>query len=150
MTVTFRFIIILSFCLSAAASAAEARILKVLPHLLDAQGRNALAPSLYERDAYQAQLRSNPENISALRFDVQYKSRSKELLVLRIELRGSKMPIGQSRIFETDLQPRRFLSSWGELRLNKELYEEIGPILAWRATLRRNGAELAEQQSLLW
>ena len=143
-------LIILFLCLSAASGAAEARIVKVLPHLLDAQGRNSLAPSLYERDAYQAHLRATPELVSALRFDVQYKSDTREPIVLRIELRGSKMPLGRIRVFETDLQPRRFFSSWGHLHLDKELYDEIGPIIAWRATLRRDGFVLADLESFLW
>ena len=145
-----RCVLILFLALSAVTRAAEARILKVLPHLLDARGRNTLAPSLYERDAYQALLRSNPDLISALRFDVQYKSDSRQPLVFRLEIRGTKMPRSQIRTFETDLQPRRFFSSWGQLHLNKQIYEEIGPILAWRATLRRDGAILAVQESFLW
>jgi hypothetical protein len=31
--------------------AAEGRVIKVLPHLFDSQGRHSLSPSLYERDA---------------------------------------------------------------------------------------------------
>jgi hypothetical protein len=135
---------------SAPLRAAEARILKVLPHLLDAKGRNALAPSLFERDAYQAYLRQNPAEISALRFDVQYKAPAGKPLVLRIELRGAKMAIGQSRVFETDIEPRRLFSSWGELHLGKKLYDEIGQIQAWRATLRDGDLELAELTSFLW
>lgn len=129
---------------------AEARIIKVLPHLLDANGRAALSPSLYERDAYQAHLRQNRDEISSLRFDVQYKSRIKDPLVLRIEIRGSKMDLGQSRTFETDVEPRRWFSSWGRLRLSKQVYEEIGTIVAWRASLRHNGEEIAELESFLW
>lgn len=130
--------------------AAEARIVKVLPHLLDAQGRNALAPSLFERDAYQLHLRQHPEEISALRFDVQYKAPAKNQLILRIELRGSKMPTGKSRVFETDVKPRRMFSSWGQLHLEKKLCEEIGQIQAWRATLRDGDTEIAELKSFLW
>ena len=44
-----------------ASSARVARITKVLPHLLDDKGRHTLSPSLYERDAYQAELRKNPD-----------------------------------------------------------------------------------------
>jgi hypothetical protein len=135
---------------AAALGAAEARIYKVLPHLLDARGRNALAPSLFERDAYQAHLRQNPIEIAALRFDVQYKAPAGKPLVLRIEIRGARMAIGQSRIFETDIEPRRIFSSWGELHLGKTLYEEIGQIQAWRATLRDGDTELAELKSFLW
>lgn len=128
----------------------DARIIKVLPHLLDAKGRNALSPSLFERDAYQLHLRQHPQEVSALRFDVQYKAPAGKPLALRLELRGAKMPAGKSRIFETDIVPRRFFASWGELHLDKKLYEEIGQIQAWRATLRDGETELAELKSFLW
>jgi hypothetical protein len=42
-----------------AAPAKPAKIVKVLPHYVDLEGRIALAPSLFERDAYQAVLRLN-------------------------------------------------------------------------------------------
>ena len=51
---------------------AASRISKVLPHLLDKQGLHTLSPSLLERDAYQAQLRSNPDQCSGIRFDVKW------------------------------------------------------------------------------
>ena len=50
------------------SEAASAKIIKVLPHLLDRDGRHTLSPSLYERDAYQAILRAHPIQRSALRF----------------------------------------------------------------------------------
>ena len=56
-----------------AAVADGARVVKVLPHFLDLQGRHTLSPSLFERDAYQALLRKNPGQRSAVRFDVQCK-----------------------------------------------------------------------------
>ncbi len=57
------------------AHAASGKVLKVLPHFLDLQGRHALSPSLFERDAYQAHLRKNPAEVSALRFDVEWSGR---------------------------------------------------------------------------
>ena len=66
-----RLLIVSSILIATVASqAAEGKIIKVLPHLLDKKGRHTLSPSLYERDAYQAKLRTHPEDISALRFDV--------------------------------------------------------------------------------
>ncbi len=44
------------------ATAAPAKVIKVLPHFLDQKGRHALSPSLYDRDAYQAHLRSIRRN----------------------------------------------------------------------------------------
>src|ERR1035437_11201808 len=72
--------------------AATNRIIKVLPHFLDLLGRQSLSPSLYERDAYQARLRANPDQRSALQFDVQWKAKVKDTarLKLRLEARGSK------------------------------------------------------------
>src|SRR5437868_15260401 len=67
---------------------ASGKVMKVLPHFLDLEGRNALNPSLYERDAYQAQLRRNPKERSGLRFDIQWKSREVTPLKLRVEMRG--------------------------------------------------------------
>jgi hypothetical protein len=144
------FLVIVLFGAATSLQAAEARIVKVLPHLLDSKGRNALAPSLFERDAYQAHLRDFPEKVSALRFDVQYKAGGRDPLVLRIEVRGSKMAVNHSRIFETDVKPHRFFSSWGALHLDKKTYDEIGNIVAWRATLWRDGEQIAEQLSFLW
>jgi hypothetical protein len=131
-------------------AAAEGKIIKVLQHLLDEKGRNALAPSLYERDSYQAFLRLHPEKISALRFDVQYKAKGGGPLALRMEIRGSKMPVGKSRLFETDIEPTRTFARWGELNLDKVLYSEVGNIVAWRASLWQEGVEVASQESFLW
>src|SRR5688500_13165598 len=58
-----------------ADSPAPSRIHKVLHHLVDSRGRIALAPSLFERDAYQVHLRERPELIAGSRFDVHYKAR---------------------------------------------------------------------------
>ena len=53
-----------------AADTVTGRVIKVLPFLLDQQGRNATSPSLFDRDAYQAFLREHGTNVSAVRFDV--------------------------------------------------------------------------------
>ena len=52
----------------------------MLPHYLDKEGRHTLSPSLYERDAYQAILRQNPEKRGGMRFDVQWKARGAVVL----------------------------------------------------------------------
>ena len=72
--------------------AASAKISKVLPHLLDREGRHVVSPSLYERDAYQAYLRQHPEEVGGLRFDVSWKV-SRELaegLRLRIASQSAR------------------------------------------------------------
>ena len=132
-------------------SADEARVVKVLTHLVDAQDRTALAPSLYERDAYQLHLRNNTNLISGMRFEVQFKASRKEGPVLvRVEARGSKSGLGNAQVFETEVLPERFFSTWARLRLDKPQTEALGTVVAWRASLWRNGQLLAEQQSFLW
>jgi len=95
-----------------AEAAASGRITKVLPHLLDPQGRHTLSPSLYERDAYQAFLRANPDRCSGLRFNVQWKTREIAVsgLKLRIELRGSKE--ARTIVLEQPVKRRHRSSAW--------------------------------------
>ena len=129
----------------------EARVIKVLTHLVDAQGRNALAPSLYERDAYQLHLRSNPALVSGMRFDVQFKAdRDAGPVLMRIEARGSKSGLGRAQTFEKEMLPARWFSTWGQIALDKAAMESLGAVVAWRATIWRNGELLAEQESFLW
>lgn len=130
---------------------AEARIIKVLPQLLDTHGRNALSPSLFDRDAYQLFLRENPDQVSALRLDVQFKAkRTSGPLTLRVELRGGKTEIGKRHVFETSVMPTRWFRSWGRIELDRATSEAIGPLIAWRATLLENDVTIAEQESFLW
>src|SRR5690348_10649157 len=73
------------------APAADGRVIKVLPHFLDLDGKHTLSPSLYGRDAYQYFLRQHPEKRSGVRFDIQWKATgtAAEPMKLRIELRGT-------------------------------------------------------------
>lgn len=143
--------VMLLCCTVPSSAAAEARIIKVLTHLVDAQDRNALAPSLYERDAYQLHLRTNPELVAGMRFDIQFKApRNTGPVLLRIEARGSKSGLGQARVYETKVTPARWLSTWGRIALDKTATEDLGSIVAWRATIWQKGRLLAEQQSFLW
>jgi hypothetical protein len=131
--------------------AGEAQVIKVLTHLVDAEGRNALAPSLYERDAYQLHLRSNPALVAGMQFDVQFKAdRKAGPVLMRIEARGSKSGLGRAQTFEKKILPARLFSTWGQIALDKEATEALGSVVAWRATLWRNGKLLAEEQSFLW
>ena len=133
------------------ADAAEPRVIKVLTHLIDAQGRNALAPSLYERDAYQLHLRTHPELVAGMRFDVQFKAARKDgPLLVRIEARGSNSGLGKALTFEREVLPARLFSTWGRIELDRAATESLGRVVAWRATLWRDGQLLAEQQSFLW
>ena len=132
------------------AAAAPAKIIKVLPHLLDRDGRHSLSPSLYERDAYQAFLRKNPALCSGLRFDVQWKAKraAGTPLLLRVEIRGEKnaLPL----VLELAARRDRSSSRWNSLRVDGDSYRKIGDVIAWRATLWEDDRLVAEQNSFLW
>jgi hypothetical protein len=145
------FRVVLTCAALVCADAAEPRVIKVLTHLIDSEGRNALAPSLYERDAYQLHLRSHPELVAGMRFDVQFKARRSDGPVLvRIEARGSNSGLGHALTFEKEVLPARLFSTWGRIELDRAGMEALGSVVAWRATLWRDGQLLAEQQSFLW
>jgi hypothetical protein len=139
-------------CAPALLEAGTDRIFKVLPHYLDHDGRHVLSPSLFERDAYQAVLRENPEKSSALRFDVNWKAggMAASSLTLRIELRGSEQTSGVPLVLERPVRPARFFRNWSSLRLEREDYRAFGALLAWRATLWDGDVLLAEEKSFLW
>jgi hypothetical protein len=132
--------------------AADAKIIKVLPHYLDLDGRHSLSPSLYERDAYQAILRKSPDQRSALRFDVQWKAKGVQPkdLKLRLELRTSKNFLLKPLIVDQPVQKRRWWSSWSSVSVSGNEFKEMGDLLAWRATLWEGERMLAEQKSFLW
>jgi hypothetical protein len=143
----------LSLALVSVAKAADGRILKVLPQFLDDEGRNALTPSLYDRDAYQAFLRRNPTKRSALRFAVEWKASTPktETLKLRVEMRG--VP-GNDLAKETSLEmfvhQQHWLGNWAYLALEKDAYKKFGEVTAWRVTLWDGDQLLSEQKSFLW
>ena len=85
--------------------------MKVLPQYLDLKGRNSVAPSLYERDAYQVYLRDHPDKRSGMRFFVQWKAKgpAAEPLKLRVELRGT----AEGNLLQTPA-PMRLLSQMGD------------------------------------
>lgn len=146
---------ILTILLLAAAfsvSAASGKVVKVLPHFLDLKGRHSLSPSLYDRDAYQAQLRQNPDQCSGVRFDILWRGRSEtnEMATLRVELRGTArgdLP-GQTSL-ETQVRITG-TGHWARLKLDGENYKKFGEITAWRATLWSGDQLLGEQKSFLW
>lgn len=131
-------------------SAATARIVKVLPQFVDLQGRVALNPSLYERDAYQALLRNSPEKRSGLQFAVQWGSRDTTRAVLRVELRGNRGKLGTKATIETPVKYRGVFTSWTKVSLSGDAYRNFGELIAWRATLWDGDNLLAEQKSFLW
>jgi hypothetical protein len=131
--------------------AAEVKILKVLPQHLDLQGRHALSPSLFDRDAYQAQLKKNPEQRSALRFEIQWKAPKKSgEAEIRVELRGSA-PAGTDTVtLKETAQPTGMFSKWKAVKLEGDAYKKLGDLIAWRVTIWQAGQPVAEQKSFLW
>jgi len=131
-----------------AGGAAPARIMKVLPHLLDRDGRYSLSPSLYERDAYQALLRKSPEKCAGIRFDVRWKAQAGNRVKLRIDIRGSTT--AEPLVLEQIVRRNHWYDRWTSLTLADESYQKVGEVIAWRATLWEGDKLLAEQKSFLW
>ena len=153
MRLLFHFILLsqlLAGTLSAAAAPAG-RVMKVLPHFLDLKGRHALSPSLYDRDAYQAQLRQHPEQRSGVRFDILWKARAASGgLKLRVELRGiAKGDLPREKTLEGEVKPHR-LGHWTSLTIGGDDYKDFGDVTAWRVTLWAGDQILGESRSFLW
>ena len=149
----FSLIILFLACAIATANAADSgKIAKVLPFYLDLKGRNALSPSLFDRDAYQAQLREHQTNVSAIRFDILWKASAvrNSQLKLRAELRGVDANGFPCRaLLETNIAPHLF-SRWTSLTLRGEDFKNFGSLVAWKITLSKGDELLAEQKSFLW
>ena len=139
-------------CSCHTAEAAGIKILKVLPHFIDKEGRHSLYPSLYERDAYQVHLRKNPELRSGLRFDVQWKAKAVDpsRLKLRLEVRGSKTATLKPLVIDQPVKRRGWFSQWSAIILDAATYEQLSEIVAWRVSLWEGDRELADQKSFLW
>ena len=146
-----RILITLLLCVAPALFAAETatgQLAKVLPFLLDTQGRIAKSPSLFDRDAYQAYLRKHTNEISGIRFDVQCSADEK--LKLRLELRG----VGEGskpklKTLEAEVATGSF-NNWTEIKLTGDDYKNFGTVVAWRVTLWSAEKQLGEQKSFLW
>src|SRR5438874_1151952 len=135
------------------AQAATGRVMKVLPQFIDLKGRTSLSPSLYDRDAYQVQLRQHPEQRSAMRFEVQWKSRSPvwEPLTLRLELRGvAQGNLPKQLALDLPVAPTGWFSRWDTIPLTGEQYKDLGEVTAWRVSLWEGAQLLGEQKSFLW
>lgn len=145
--------LVLFLAMTLSGVAATGKVVKVLPHFLDLQGRHALSPSLYDRDAYQAELRKHPEKRSGVRFDVQWRARSAikgEAATLRVELRGTaKGDVPTETVLEMPVQITG-TGHWAKLTLDGEAYQKFGEITAWRVTLWAGDTMIGEQKSFLW
>lgn len=132
---------------------ATGRVIKVLPQFLDLKGRDSVSPSLYDRDAYQANLRMHPEKRSGLRFHVQWKTKGATWapLKLKIELRGiAEGNLPRQYRLEEVLTPHGRFSHWTDLAITGEAYRQFGEVTAWRVTLWEGDQLLGEQTSFLW
>jgi hypothetical protein len=135
------------------AAAATGQVIKVLPQLVDLQGRQTLSPSLYERDAYQAFLRVHTNDVSGLRFAVQWQASGKSAapLKLRIAARGTaKGDLPSHTVLEREVKPGGWFSHWIYVPLTGEDYKKFGSLTAWRVTLWDGDRLLSEQTSFLW
>jgi hypothetical protein len=128
-------------------------VIKVLPHFLDLKGRASLSPSLYDRDAYQVELREHPEKRSGIRFDMQWRTRGAVWsdLKLRVELRGvAQGEAPKQMVLERDLEGGGWFSRWTSMTLVGQEYKTLGEVTAWRVTLWEGTDLLGEQKSFLW
>jgi hypothetical protein len=144
------FVVLIGCCFD--LQAASAKIIKVLPQYLDWEGRRALSPSLYERDAYQDHLRKHPAERSALRFLVQWKAgkSAPANLNLRVEIRGSKETQGKDIVLERSVKRKAWLSTWSSVTLEGDEFQRAGEVVAWRVSLWQGDQLLADQKSFLW
>lgn len=145
-----KLLLLLAFTAAGAAHAESAKIVKVLPYLLDAQGRHTLKPSLYDRDYYQAQLRKNPGLRGGLRFDVQWRSRGYANVKLRVEARGNLASQPTQITLEQPVKKGGLFGNWSSIALDAEACKKFGDLTAWRATLWNGDKQIAEQKSFLW
>src|SRR6185436_1240298 len=102
--------------------------------------------SLYERDAYQAHLRKTPNERSALRFDIRWKTKLADAtkLKLRVEFRTSQGSSTPAHIREQPVKGNGWLSHWSSFTLGGDDFKQAGEIIAWRATLWEGDQLLAE------
>lgn len=148
----FLAILILAGAVSTTIAADSGKIVKVLPLYLDLKGRDAISPSLFDRDAYQAQLRENPTNISAIRFDILWKTSGLKnaKLKLRVEMRGvAENGLPRQTAVEAKITPH-FFHHWTSLKLGGDEFKHFGSLVAWKTTLWNGNELIAEQKSFLW
>ncbi len=147
----FRSLIAVLLLSAVVSFAGDVRVIKVLPELIDKKGRTALSPSLFDRDAYQHHLRLNPNEVTALRFEIQYKAKGIQgPLLLRLEIRGSQTELGKREVFETEVPAGARFSKWGRVQFDRATSDAMGSVVAWRASLVKDGTILAKQESFLW
>jgi hypothetical protein len=151
---SFTWLVLAGWFLAAwSAGAATGRVIKVLPQFLDLKGRASLAPSLYERDSYQARLRQHTNQISGMIFNVEWKTKGTATgpVKLRVEARG--MVHGETPeavVLDKPVKPGGWFSHWTVVPLSTEEFRKLTAVTAWRVTLWEGDQLLGEQRSFLW
>lgn len=152
-----RAIFFLTLCLLFAAAvparAAAGRVIKVLPQLLDLEGRHTISPSLYDRDAYQAYLRQHTNEISGFRLAIQWKARGEAFgpLKLKIEVRGAaRGDLPTHLTLEREVKPTGWFGRWMFVPITGDEYKQFGNLTAWRVSLWDGDTQLSEEHSFLW
>jgi hypothetical protein len=145
---------VLSLFLAFSVPAGTGSIVKVLPFFVDKQERYTLSPSLFERDAYQAELRMHPEMRSGMIYRIQWKTKgeSSAPIKIRLELRGvTQGNFPKQMVIEQQVKKHGWFTQWASLYLKGEDYKTFGEVVAWRATLwEGDDLLLGSQQSFLW
>jgi len=77
---------LLSLFLAFSVQAGTGTVVKVLPLFLDKKERHTVSPSLFERDAYQAELRTHPEMRSGMVYRVQWKTKGESSAPLKMRI----------------------------------------------------------------
>lgn len=133
-------------------SAADGKVIKTLPMLLDTHDRDGLSPSLYERDAYQFWLRRHPAEQAGLGLEVQWKASGVDWskVKLRAELRGVQGNSMTNITLEMPAKKTGWFSTWSEFKISGQDYQGFGRLVAWRVTLWEGETKLATQESFLW
>jgi hypothetical protein len=149
---TILFSLALFVSTGSAADTTTGKVIKVLPQYLDAQGRNTLSPSLYERDAYQAELLHHPDQRGGLIFNVQWKAAANTgKLKLYVQARGIvKDKTVKTYVWGLPVQKHGWFSQWAIVTANAEEFKALGTLTAWRVTLWDGNHRLGEQHSYLW
>lgn len=153
MTTIRRWLTALSLVLALPLGAeVTGKIVKVLPHHLDNAGHHTLSPSPFDRDAYQFQLRNNPNLVSGVRFDIHWKAKHAKsvALRLRLELLTTTSTKSKPLVFELPVAAKSGRARWAKIPVVGQDFEQAGDIIAWRVTLWDGGAQVAEQKSFLW
>lgn len=150
-TIKFFAVMVAGIFFTDAVLAAAPYVKKVLPQLIDAQGKNSLSPSLYERDAYQAYLRKNAKERAGLRFNILWGGGTKDRnLRLRVEMRGAQTNSIQEATLEAPVKKTGWFRTWSTLDLTGQAYQKFGELSAWRVTLWDGDQPLSEIKSFLW